>query len=216
MPDRAQGHRRRPHYVIAQCVIRFVARVLMGYESSGTENIPREGAFLVAASHKSNLDPLLVGASLPRELRYFAKRELFVNPMLGRLIRAYGAMPVDRAGADRRALTTALEILSSGQGLLIFPEGTRIRRPGVGEAKPGIGMLAIRSGAPVIPAWAGSTWNPRRSLLRRKPVRILFGAPLHFSSPADAGAARQAYEDATAVIMGAIARLGSDEAEFPA
>ena len=83
---------------------------------------------------------------------------------------------------------------SEGEGLIVFPEGTRIRRPGVGEAKPGIGMLAVRSGVPVIPCWAGSTWDPRRSLLRRVPVHVRFGPPLVFAAPAGRRRRVAAYE----------------------
>ena len=199
---------RRAHYWLTQAAIRASARLLLGYSVSGTENIPRAGGFLLASSHKSYLDPLVVGAGLPRELRYFSKRELFANPLFGWLIRSYGAVPVERAGADRRALTLALQILDRGEGLIVFPEGTRIRRPGVGEAKPGIGMLAVRSGVPVIPCWAGSTWDPRRSLLHRVPVQVRFGPPLVFAAPAEPAEARRAYEDAASEIMAAIARLG--------
>lgn len=202
--------RRRLHYWLGQAALRAWAHLFLGYRVSGTEHIPREGGFLVASSHKSYLDPVVVGACLPRELRYFSKRELFTNPVFGWLIRSYGAVPVERTGADRRALSLALEILASGQGLIVFPEGTRIRRPGVGEAKPGIGMMAVRSGVPVIPCWAGSTWNPRRSFWHREPVHVCFGPPLMFAPAATPPEARRAYEDAAAAIMAAIARLGAD------
>lgn len=200
---------RRLHYRWTQAAIRAAARLFLGYRATGMENIPRQGGFLLASSHKSYLDPLVVGAALPRELRYFSKRELFANPVFGWLIRAYGAVPVERTGADRRALSLALTILSEGEGLIVFPEGTRIRRPGVGEAKPGIGMLAVRSGVPVIPCWAGSTWDPRRSFWRRVPVHVRFGAPLVFGGPAGPAEARAAYDVAASNIMAAIASLAT-------
>lgn len=206
---------RRPHYLFAQGAISAWAGIFLGYRSSGSENVPAKGPFLLAASHKSYLDPPLIGSCIRRELRYFSKRELFANPLFGWLIRAYGAVPVERVGADRRALSLALEILAQGQGLLVFPEGTRIRRPGVGEAKPGIGMLAVRSRAPVIPVWAGSTWAPRRSFLCRVPVHVRFGAPLHFLPPTEPAAARRVYEEATATIMAAIAHLGEEDPKIP-
>jgi 1-acyl-sn-glycerol-3-phosphate acyltransferase len=211
-PSAPGGPRRRLHYVLAQWTIRVAARLALGYRVSGTENIPRHGGFLLASSHKSYLDPLVVGAAIPRELRYFSKRELFANPFFAWLIRSFGAVPVERTGADRRALTLALKILEQGEGLIVFPEGTRVRRPGVGEAKPGIGMLAMRSGVPVVPVWAGSTWDPRRSLRHRVPVDVRFGPPLRFASPAEPAEARRAYEDAAAQVMAAIAGLASESA----
>lgn len=213
--DSGRAPSRRFHYWATQGAIRFCARLLLGYRATGTEHIPRRGGFLVASSHKSYLDPVLVGASIRRELRYFSKRELFANPVFGWLIRAYGALPVDRGGADRRALQASLQILGDGEGLIVFPEGTRIRRQGLGEAKAGIGLMAIRSGVPVIPVWAGSTWDPRRSFVRRVPVEIRFGAPLRFAAPAGPAESRGAYESAAREVMAAIARLAGTAVPGP-
>jgi 1-acyl-sn-glycerol-3-phosphate acyltransferase len=119
---------------------------------------------------------------------------------------------VDREGADRRALTEALAILARGEGLLVFPEGTRIRREGVAEPKAGIGLLAVRSGVPVVPAYVASSWEPRRRWYRRIPVRIRYGPPLHFASDETGAAARERYDQATQAIMAAIAALRPEAA----
>lgn len=201
--------RRRPHYALAQCLISLFTRLLLGCRVEGNEHLPRAGGFLLAANHKSYLDPPLVGGFADRELCYFAKRQLFAIPLFSRAIRAFGAVPVDREGADRRAIATALAIVGRGDGLLVFPEGTRIRRPGLAEPKAGIGMLAVRSGAPVVPCFIAGSWEPRRNLFRRIPVLIRFGPPLSFGSAAE-GSARGRYLEAAREIMAAIGRLAPE------
>ena len=106
------------------------------------------------------------------------------------MIRGYGAIPIDRGGFDRQGIELALQVLERGDALLVFPEGTRIRRPGFAEPKVGIGLLALRSGAPVVPVHIASTWEPRRRPWLRIPVRIRFGAPLRFERTAPGPAAR--------------------------
>lgn len=197
----------RAHYFLAQVLIRSFAYLVFGYKTHGTENIPRQGPFLVAANHKSYFDPPFIGCGLRRQLHYFAKKQLFQIPLFSGLIRSFGAIPVDREGADRRAVSEALAILERGEGLLVFPEGTRIRRMGLGEAKAGIGLIAIRSGAPVVPAFIASSWEPRRRLLRRIAVQIHYGPPVRFAPSIPGTAARERYAEAAQAIMGAIRAL---------
>ena len=198
---------RRVKYIFAQAFLRGMAHLLFGYAVEGVEHVPREGAFLLAANHKSYLDPLLVGACLPREMRYFAKKELFRVPLLGPLVRIYGSIPVDRDAFDRKGLSLALEILARGQGLLVFPEGTRIRRPGLAEPREGIGLLALRTGAPVVPVHVRSTWEPRRRLWRRIPIRLRFGPALTFPRMDPGPAARARYREVAVTVMEAIRAL---------
>ena len=117
----------------------------------GTENLPREGAVIVITNHKSNIDPVIAGMICDRPLRYMAKKELFGNAALRKLIVTLGAFPIDRGAGDRAALTTSLEILADGGVLLMFPEGHRKPDDAVHEFLPGVGMLALRGGAPVVP-----------------------------------------------------------------
>lgn len=90
----------------------------------GTENLPREGAVIVITNHKSNIDPVIAGMICDRPLRYMAKKELFGNGALRKLIVTLGAFPIDRGAGDRAALTTSLEILADGGILLMFPRAT--------------------------------------------------------------------------------------------
>jgi 1-acyl-sn-glycerol-3-phosphate acyltransferase len=117
----------------------------------GTENLPRDGGVMVITNHKANIDPVIAGMICDRPLRYMAKKELFGNAALRKLIVTLGAFPIDRGAGDRAALTRSLEILAEGGVLLMFPEGHRRGDHAVHDFLPGVGMLALRSGAPVVP-----------------------------------------------------------------
>ena len=205
--------RRRFTYAFSQAGVRTFHGIVFGYEAKGTENVPLDGPCLLAANHKSYIDPPAIGACLEREIRYFAKRELFTLPLFGYVIRQYGAIPVDRAAFDRKTLRLALDILAGGEALLVFPEGTRIRRPGLGDAKEGIALLASQSGVPVVPVWVGHTYEPRRGIFRRIPIEVRFGPPIDFGdgSRTGEGDRRQRYAAMTAQVMAAIAELGGVE-----
>ncbi|MFA4964031.1 MAG: lysophospholipid acyltransferase family protein [Thermoleophilia bacterium] len=119
--------------------------------AEGAANLPADGPAIVITNHKANLDPVVVGMIFDRPLRYMAKKELFSFAPLRKLIVTLGAFPLDRGAGDRAALSTSLDILAEGGVLLMFPEGHRRRDDAVHEFLPGVGMLALRSGAPVVP-----------------------------------------------------------------
>src|SRR5690606_4384817 len=96
--------RRRFYYAAAQAGFRAYHHLAFGFRVEGIENVPLDGPCLLAANHKSYLDPLAAGSPLPREIHYFAKRELFRIPILGPMIRAVGGIPVDRHSFDRQAI----------------------------------------------------------------------------------------------------------------
>lgn len=211
MSDGTPMPRRRLRYRTEQWLIRNFVRCVFGLRYSGAENIPPSGGVLLAANHKSYLDPPVVGAGLSRELRYFAKRQLFEIPILGAIIRDCGGFPVDREAFDRRAVSTALQIVRSGGALLVFPEGTRIRKRGLGEPREGIALLALESGVPVVPVHVASAWEPRRTLFRRIPVQVRYGAPLVFESLPRGIERRTQYAQVSQQIFAAIAALAPPE-----
>jgi len=143
---------------------RSLIEVFAALEVEGWETIP-EGACLFASNHQSMVDPPLIGSCLPREISFVARRSLFDNPAFGFVIRACNSIPLDRGQADVGAIRSALAALADGRGLLIFPEGTRSTDGVIAEAKAGAGLLACRSGAPVVPIHIrgrfGRTLHPR-------------------------------------------------------
>jgi 1-acyl-sn-glycerol-3-phosphate acyltransferase len=188
-----------------------VALMRVGFrlEVRGREHVPASGPVLLVANHVSVLDPPFVGGAAPRELYFLAKEELFAIPLLGRLIRAVNARPVKRDGSDSRALKMALRLLGEGRALLVFPEGTRGVEGRLRAGKPGAGMLAVMSGAPVVPVYVSGTGRalpPGRAIPRPTKVLVSFGPPLHFKARDDEGR-KERYREATQEMMRAIAQI---------
>ena len=171
-------------YAILKPIAVALMRLFFRLEVVSPGLVPATGPVLIVSNHVSVLDPPFVGGAAPRPLYFMAKEELFRIPLFGRLIRALNARPVRRDGSDTRALKAALAQLEEGHALLVFPEGTRGEegRP-LREGKAGVGMLAVLSGAPVVPVYVSGTGAalPRgRSLPRPTRVRVTFGPPLTF------------------------------------
>jgi 1-acyl-sn-glycerol-3-phosphate acyltransferase len=184
-------------------------RLGFGLRARGTEHVPLAGAALFVSNHSSVLDPPLVGGASPRTLHFMAKAELFGIPLFGPLIRALNAHPVRREGADAGALRAALRVLEEGHALLVFPEGTRGPEGMLREGKPGAGMLAVLSKAPVVPVYiegSGRAWPKGRRFPRPARVTITFGKPLHFAG-AGAEGRKEHYAAAGREMMAAIAAL---------
>ena len=198
---------RRWRYTLEQAIARTFCQLVLGFDFSGRENVPAEGACILAANHKSYLDPVAVGSCLEREICYFAKKELFDIPIFSSIIRDCGAFPVDRGSFDKKVYRKSMQILRSDQALLLFPEGTRIRTKALGRPKEGVSMLALSARVPVVPVWVGHTWEPRRTLLRRIPIRVRFGPPLNFSPLTPDQDRRERYRSVAEEIMAAIASL---------
>jgi 1-acyl-sn-glycerol-3-phosphate acyltransferase len=147
----------------------------------GREHLPRSGPLLLAANHRSFLDPFAIGMLVKRPVYYMAKRELFEKRWQAWVLNALGAFPVDRGAGDRDAMTTAREILQRGDCVVIFPEGTRTRGGPLGEPHRGVGRLALETGAQVAPVAVIGTEDVRRGWrVRPRKVRLRVGRPLRF------------------------------------
>jgi 1-acyl-sn-glycerol-3-phosphate acyltransferase len=199
-------------YAVCKPIAVILMKLLFRLEIRGTEHVPAEGPVLIVANHSSLLDPPLVGGASPRKLTFLAKAELFEIPGFGAFIRRLNARPLRREGADPSALRLAQRVLQEGGALLVFPEGTRGEEGVLREAKPGAALLAVQTGAAVVPAYVHGSGRalPRgRSLPRPVKVLVTFGPALTFARAT--GADRKAqYEDASRRIMTAIAQLRDD------
>jgi 1-acyl-sn-glycerol-3-phosphate acyltransferase len=188
-------------------------RAWFGLRVRGVEHVPPSGPALIVSNHQSILDPPLIGGAVRRQIYFLAKAELFRIPVFGPLIRALHARPVRREGADSRALRTAAQLLEEGKALLIFPEGTRSLDGSLGEGKAGVGMLAVTSGAPVVPAYVSGTLEalPKGAAWpRRSQVSVSFGPALHFKPRTGAGR-KERYREAAEDMMRGIAQLREEE-----
>jgi 1-acyl-sn-glycerol-3-phosphate acyltransferase len=172
----------------------------------GRKHVPSTGPLLVVANHVSVVDPPLLGAMVPRRLAFLAKEELFHPAPWGWALRAAGMIPVRRGRAERRVLLAALRVLREGGALVVFPEGTRSRDGVLAAAEPGVGLLALRSQAPVLPVAILGTERVRgvASLATRPPLVVRCG-PVWQPESAFSGA--RAYREVADEVMARIAML---------
>ena len=135
---------------------RFIFKIFFGIlfrpKIIGLENIPSDGAFILAANHVSNWDPPFLGTFAGRVVHFMAKEELFENPVFSAAIRKLHAFPVKRDSADKNAIKNAVKVLKGGECLGIFPEGTRSKTGKLGKAESGVSLIAAMTKAPIIPA----------------------------------------------------------------
>jgi 1-acyl-sn-glycerol-3-phosphate acyltransferase len=165
-------------YAFASTGVRLLLRLLTRCRVEGLENVPGTGPLLLAANHLNLVDPPVLGALLPRRITFMAKQELFGVPVVGWMVKWYGAFPVRRGQADRQALRTAVAALGRGQVVGMFPEGTRSRTGRMQEAHAGAALVALMSEAPVLPVSITGTDRLRSLLrLRRPAVVVRVGRP---------------------------------------
>jgi 1-acyl-sn-glycerol-3-phosphate acyltransferase len=127
--------------------------LLYRYRCDGLKNIPDAGPLLIVSNHQSFLDPIVVGIGVwqRRHLYAMARSSLFRNPVFGGILRFMNTFPVDRGAADMAAMRRAIEVMKTGQALMVFPEGTRTGDGKTLPFKPGIMLLVKRAGATVVP-----------------------------------------------------------------
>jgi glycerol-3-phosphate dehydrogenase (NAD(P)+) len=180
--ERARGRGVNPiAYWLVRGILQPFFHIYLRLSRIGREHIPPEGPVILASNHRSFLDPFVIAVMARRPIYFVAKKELFVNRPIAWLLGALGAFPIDRHGGDQAAMATARAILERGDGVLIFPEGTRIRPGALGRPKRGVGRLALETGAPVVPIAVHGTEAVRNGWrFRPHKVRIRAGAPLTF------------------------------------
>ncbi|MCW5559726.1 MAG: 1-acyl-sn-glycerol-3-phosphate acyltransferase, partial [Verrucomicrobiae bacterium] len=180
------------------------------------ERIPKTGPVLLAANHVSFGDPPLIGACVPRAICFLARQSLFDHAWFARLIRSLNAVPVDRDGGGPSGLRTVLELLEQERVVLLFPEGTRSTDGRLQEARNGVGLAVLRSGAPVVPVRTfglAPLWGRGKAFPRPGRIVIKFGHPLRFEreraelATASRARTKALYDEVTREVMSGIARL---------
>lgn len=217
-PSRIMHHASRIDamlYRLSIFILSVFFRFTGGVTLIGTENIPRTGGVILAANHISYLDPPVVGCYLKRQVHYMAKEELFRSPLLGAWMRWVGTFPVRRGTADRKALKHAIDLLIRGKVICIFPEGTRSPDGKLQAPELGIGLIALKSGAPIVPAAIIGTDKvlpPHSTRLYRHRVKVVYGRPLTFPIHHQGTETRRSLEDVGQSTMSAISELISAHA----
>jgi 1-acyl-sn-glycerol-3-phosphate acyltransferase len=190
--------RRKPgemsgRYRLFRRAMTLLCRILFGYTLHGGNSVPPEGPLIVASNHSQYADPVLVCVAVPRRLQWMAKKQLFVFPFR-KFFEFIGSFPVDREGGGRAAIRAALTFLAEGWALGIFPEGTHRGADTSREAKSGVVVLALRSGAPVLPVHVGRLPGPL-SRLRGQKLHICVGEPIQLDAALRGGPAYRAAAD---------------------
>ncbi len=170
-------------YDLANSFARIVLRLISRYEIVGLENVPRSGPFIIIANHICWLDPPMLGAMLPRRIRFMAKEELFKKPIVGWVVSHYEAFPVRRGEGDRQALRMALEILKAGGVLGMFPEGHRSKSGELQQGHSGAAVIALKAGVPILPIGITGTQNVFRfpHILTRPKFKVNIGCAFALS-----------------------------------
>ena len=168
-------------------------RVGYGLQVTGQEHVPATGPVILASNHASYLDPPLVGVACPRRVTFLAQTELFHHRLLGAYMRAVHVIPLKREEADLSAIRAATTQLALGETIAIFPEGGRQLSGRLGQAKRGVGFLAIKAQAPIVPVLVQGTFQalpPHAKWLRPSKIRVAFGPPIPYTNGSPPSARR--------------------------
>jgi 1-acyl-sn-glycerol-3-phosphate acyltransferase len=177
-------------YPLVRLIVSLPALLLYRTRAIGVGNVPKSGALILAPNHFSQMDHFFVGLYLRRQVRFMAKSQMFGPPVLTYIYKHGGVFPVRRGHRDEESIETALTILKQDGMLLVYAEGGRSRSGELGDVKPGIGRIALESGAPVVPvAIQGSEGVRRWKRFRFPKVTVQFGEPIEF--PAEAAPSRE-------------------------
>jgi 1-acyl-sn-glycerol-3-phosphate acyltransferase len=173
----------------------------------GKENIPRHGPLIFVSNHLNNADSLALTAMFPRRIVWMVKKEWFSTPVVGWLLHLFGLIPVRRFEADLKALWKARRALDRGSVLGMFPEGTRSRTAALAQGEPGTAVIALRTGAQILPVAIWGTENVKLPLdfFRRNHIYMSIGRP--FRLPEAKRVNKQTAESGTREIMKRIAEL---------
>jgi 1-acyl-sn-glycerol-3-phosphate acyltransferase len=213
-------------YRIGWRLFRFAYATYFHWRVFHPERVPSEGPVILASNHASYLDPPLVGSGLTRPINYLARDSLFRFPVFGSILHSWNAVPVDREGTSPRGLKNIIDRLKAGGAIVLFPEGTRSRDGNLLPARAGVGLVVIKSRAPVVPVRVFGTFEAFGRNMRiplPRPVAIKYGMPMDFSRERIEAKSctkerlKEIYQQVAEGLMTAIAQLQPcrDVARFP-
>src|SRR5215469_9222292 len=179
-------------YTLARIVLTIPTILIYRVRAIGIENVPKDGPLVLAPNHFSQMDHFFIGVYLKRKIRFMAKSQLFGPPVLTYIYKHGGVFPIRRGHHDEEAIETARILVEQGEMLLVYAEGGRSRSGELGEPKPGIGRIALETGAPIVPvALHGSERVRGWKRLRFPRVTLQFGESLSFPVEAEPSRERQ-------------------------
>ena len=197
-------------YNIFYNLAKLLARVFFRMRVVNPERMIESGPLILAVNHTSYFDPPLAGICSRRGVYYLARKTLLEWPFFGPLFPAMNVIPVERDGNDMSALREGIKKIKEGNGVVLFPEGTRSKDGNIQPARAGIGFVVAKTGAPVLPmrifgAYDAFPKNSKR--LHFTQITVVIGEPLVFSPNDLASATRETYQMLSDRVMEAIAAL---------
>lgn len=198
-------------YFISRLIYKAILKIFFGFEVKGRENFPKKGPFILASNHVSFADPVVMGVACnTAPVAFIAKKELFDTSILGRWIKAVGCIPIERNSLSFKPLKEAVRRLKQSGVIGIFPEGTRSLDGRLQKAEPGIGLIARKSGAPIIPMYISGTEKalPRgKTSLRIHKIKATIGKPVDITESTAFPEKIKIYDSIGEKVMSAIAGL---------
>lgn len=197
-------------YNVFYNLAKLFARLFFSYRVVHPERMIEEGPLILAVNHTSFFDPPLAGICSRRGVYYLARKSLLKWPFFGPLFPAMNVIPVERDGNDMSALREVIKKIKEGNGVVLFPEGTRSKDGNLQPARAGIGLVIAKTGAPVLPIRIFGAFDafPKEARgLRITNITAVLGEPLYFSPEEIAGATRETYQVLSDRVMNALAAI---------
>lgn len=197
-------------YWSAYWLARAVALLFFRFRVVHRDRMINDGPAILASNHQSYLDPPLIGNASDRAIHFLARKTLLDVPILGRILPKLNVIPVDQEGSDRSALKALIRVLKAGEGVLVFPEGSRTLDGNLQPALPGVGLVIAKTLAPVVPM---RIFGAREALprggggLHFRPITVVVGEPIYFTSADLQPAGKDLYARLSNRVMTAIAAL---------
>ena len=198
------------YYWVGYHLSRLAGRLLFQFRVIHRERMIQSGPVILAMNHQSYLDPPLAGITCDRAIYFLARRTLLDVPLLGWVLPKVNVIPVNQEGVDRTAIKTLIRLLQAGNGVLVFPEGSRTLDGNLQPAEPGLGLVIAKTLAPVVPM---RIFGAREALprggggLRRVPITIVIGEPLVFTAADLEQPGKSLYAGLSGRVMKAISAL---------
>lgn len=198
------------YYWVGYNFSRLAGRLLFRFRVIHRERMIQSGPVILAMNHQSYLDPPLAGITCDRAIYFLARRTLLDVPMLGWVLPKVNVIPVNQEGVDRSAIKALIRLLQAGNGVLVFPEGSRTLDGNLQSAEPGLGFVIAKTRAPVVPM---RIFGAREALpregggLRLVPITIVIGEPILFSAADLEPPGKDLYASLSNRVMDAISAL---------
>lgn len=197
-------------YRLGRFLVVVFCRLWLGMRIHGAERVPADGPFVLAPTHRSNMDILLVAGVTRRRMRYMGKDSLWKFRPAGWLLSTLGGFPVTRGSADLEALKRCVAVLRGGEPLVLFPEGTRRSGPLVSDLFDGAAFVAVKAGVPIVPvgvAGAEESMPKGQRRIRRSRCDLVVGEPMTLTTAVPGRATREELAGHTEELRGRLQTL---------